>query len=507
MNLRIRWKLFPVTYCGLALAASLHADTVKIAPGGDIQAALNHGDEVLLQPQGIYLINATLRFTKDGQSLRTDEAGGIDTYATLRAAPGALATLIDASSLAGIAVENVILDGNREAMVTADGKVAEHPFTVWGKAGGDRQTLRRCVILNARCGGGWAAVHVLDGCAGFTAEDNILIGIGVDIRGNGRSPLERPFGWGDGISVASRDSIIRNNLIIDPTDEGIMIEGAPGTRVEGNVIAAVSREALAGIAMIAAPDHCKLTGGGKRFDYRGVVVRNNLIDAFGERIHIGIPMGGACWNQNMADSVLVGATVENNTLAGGGCAYGFAANGIENFTVVGNVFNGVCSGIGDAAAGNPLEEPGPFLFNPERIGGSRLQPEFKPAQRHINGLLRMDRKPLNILGYRRSPYGEAEAHAIVKGAFIEMLGRESRPEEAAQWRAWLDKTGCNADTLRRALITTPEFQARHGALDPLDLHAFRTQRWLKAIQAELQKHDGWPDAKALYAGVLEELAR
>jgi hypothetical protein len=167
---------------GLALAATLHATPVKIAPGADVQAALNRGDDVLLQPAGLYLIKETLRFTKAGQSLRTDGTGGIATYATLRAAPGALATLIDAGGVAEITVENVILDGNRDAMVTADGKVAEQPFTLWGKAGGDRQTLRQCVILNARCGGGWAAVHVLDGCEGFTAENNILFGIGVDVR-------------------------------------------------------------------------------------------------------------------------------------------------------------------------------------------------------------------------------------------------------------------------------------------------------------------------------------
>ena len=38
-------------YCSaLALVATLHAAPVRIAPGADIQAALNHGDAVLLQP-------------------------------------------------------------------------------------------------------------------------------------------------------------------------------------------------------------------------------------------------------------------------------------------------------------------------------------------------------------------------------------------------------------------------------------------------------------------------
>ncbi|MDG1302202.1 MAG: right-handed parallel beta-helix repeat-containing protein [Opitutae bacterium] len=500
MILRSRWLL---PYLGVV--ASLCADPVKIAPGTDIQAVLNRGDDALLQPSGLYRIHQTLRFTKAGQSLRTSGEGGMETYATLRAAPGSLATLLDASGLAGITVENVILDGNRDAMVTPDGKVAEQPFTIWGKAGGDRQTLRQCVILNARCGGGWAAVHVLDGCAGFTAENNILFGIGVDVRGNGRSPLERPFGWGDGFSVASRNSMIRNNLIIDPTDEGVMIEGAPGTRVEGNVIVAISREALAGIAMIAAPENVALSGGEKRFDYRGVVVRDNLIDAFGERIHIGVPMGGACWGPNMADTTLVGATVENNTLTGGGCAYGYAANGIEGYTVRGNIFTGTCSGIGDGPPGKPLDAPAPFLFNPEGIGGSQLQPEFKPAQRHITGLLRMARHPLNTLGYRSSPYGEAEAQTIVKGAFLEMLGRAPDAGEAARWHSWLNKTGSQADSLRRALMTTEEFTARHGFVDPLELHNFRANLWMSSLQSALRDATQWPEAKTLYAKAIREI--
>lgn len=91
---------------------------VRTAPGADIQAALNHGDAVLLQSAGLHLINETLRFTKAGQSLRTDGAGGIGTCATLRAAPGAPATLLDSGGRAGIDFENVILDHKMACRVT-----------------------------------------------------------------------------------------------------------------------------------------------------------------------------------------------------------------------------------------------------------------------------------------------------------------------------------------------------------------------------------------------------
>jgi hypothetical protein len=152
-----------------------------------------------------------------------------------------------------------------------------------------------------------------------------------------------------------------------------------------------------------------------------------------------------------------------------------------------------------------LDEPAPFLFNPDRIGGSKLQPEFKPAQRHITGLLRMARKPLNTLGYRCSPYGEAEAHAIVQGAFIEMLGRAPDAGEAARWHTWLNQTGSNADTLRRGLMTTEEFQARHGFIDPLELNTFRANLWMNSLKSTLRDTTTWPEAKMLYTEALSRL--
>jgi hypothetical protein len=115
-------------------------------------------------------------------------------------------------------------------------------------------------------------------------------------------------------------------------------------------------------------------------------------------------MGGACWGVNMAGTTLVGATVEDNSLTGGACAYGFVANGVADFTVRGNTFAGVCSGPGDGIPGRPPDAPAPFLFDAEHIGGSRRQPEFESAQRSLVQLLRMECKPLNVLGYRRAAY-------------------------------------------------------------------------------------------------------
>jgi hypothetical protein len=131
-------------------------------------------------------------------------------------------------------------------------------------------------------------------------------------------------------------------------------------------------------------------------------------------------------------------------------------------------------------------------------------------QRHLMALLRNARISLNNLGYRHSGYAEAETAAIARAAIIEMLGRSPRSNETEQWAAWLNQTRANADTLRRALMTTQEFIQRNGALDPLDLHSFRSRLWLRILGSEFGKlaarnGDQWPQALQLCAAALQAL--
>lgn len=56
--------------------------------------------------------------------------------------------------------------------------------------------------------------------------------------------------WADGISLACTNSTVRNNLIIDAPDGGIVIFGAPGSIIEGNIIRAETRTLLGGITMV-----------------------------------------------------------------------------------------------------------------------------------------------------------------------------------------------------------------------------------------------------------------
>jgi hypothetical protein len=246
-----------------------------------------------------------------------------------------------------------------------DGKVPKFPLISMGKQDGDDQSILKCLVLNSRSAGGWAAIHVHENCSGIRIEDNIVFNSGLDVRGNGRAGGELPLGWGDVISTAGRNSI----------------------------------------------------------------VRNNRIEALGSRIHIGMPMGGPVWGNYFAGTTLVGARVENNSISGEAAGYGYAAMGIDSFIIRGNTSTAVYSGRGDGLPGNP---PGAFLYEPEQIGNSILQADFKPKERHLVHLMRNFYKPVNSIGYRTAPYGEPEAKATIRWAYLEIVKKSDEWPSAAE---------------------------------------------------------------------------
>ncbi len=216
----------------------------------DLQAILDRGEDLLLERKSVHILEEPLRFTREGQKIFTKEAVLPEDFATLRLAPGAEGCLILADSIPGIIIERLIIDGNRYGLQTPDGRVRHTPLISLGRSG-------------------------------------------VDIKGNGRSGLEQPLGWGDGISTEGRNSL----------------------------------------------------------------VRNNLIESLGSRIHIGLAMGGPCWGNKLLGTTLVGASVEDNLIRGKASGYGYAANGIDEFIIRGNRSEATYSGIGDGLPGNP-PDPG-----------------------------------------------------------------------------------------------------------------------------------------------------
>ena len=269
----------------LMFALCPFAGATEVRPVDELQAILDSGRNVELQPGQVVEVSHPLMFRTAGQRIETVGAESASDYARIVMADGAQGMLINAHGIAGATLSKLILDGNRQGFRSDDGQLVEEPMLSFGGAGANRQVIEKCIVMNGRCSGGWGAIHVREGGNKIVIRDNIVFSAGSDIRGNGRCVLEKPFGWGDGISTACRNTLIENNLIYDATDEGIMLQGAPGSQVRRNVVAALSREMLGGIALIDPFNHFELDSAKKTFDYQGVVVEDNLILAAGGRIH------------------------------------------------------------------------------------------------------------------------------------------------------------------------------------------------------------------------------
>jgi hypothetical protein len=352
----------------------------------------------------------------------------------------------------------------------------------------------------------WATLKLHEGASGLLAEDNLFFGAGVDPRGNGRDLNEVPFGWADLISCAASDSVIRNNLMIDPTDVGVVLYCAPGTIVEDNVVASVSRESLGGINLVDALDYYKIEGTENLFDYRGVKIRNNYIDAFGARIHMAIPVGCVVWVPHWRGRITTGGEVTGNTIAGGAGAYGIVAHGINEWKITGNVSTASYSGLAEYGNHpNPPDEPGPFIYDAESVVDCELQPEFVPSKRHIEHLLRTQYAPEDANGYQMHDYGYQEIKAVVDAAYMEMLRRAPTEFEFNTAVELLSSRQRNADGLRRQLMFSKEFQEQHGEQFPADLHPFRVKLWFDICDQLIRDHGGMYEVSKLYQDALTAL--
>lgn len=484
---------------------SLSAATL-VAPGEDLQAVLDRGEDLALQKGEVYEVFETLRYKAEGQRIFTMDAEFISDYATLKIADKELMMLINAGGVPGATLDRVICDGDRYGLSVvpkpAIGGGGQPAMVHFGGPNGHDQVVRECVFMATRT---WSTLKMHEFASNMTVENNIFLGAGVDPRGNGREFNEVPFGWADAISCAATDSLIRNNLIIDPTDVGIVLYGAPGTLVEGNLVATVSRESLGGINLVDGFFFHEIEGRENHFSYHGSIVRNNVVDAFGARIHMAIPVGAVVWVPHWRGRIYVGGEVRDNLMTGGAMGYGIVAHGIEDWTIVDNVSTASYSGLAEYGNHhNPPDEPGAFIFDEASVVECELQEEFVKSTRHIEHLLRTQYAPSDENGYQMHDYGHAEIQAVVGAAYLEMLGRDPTEKEFLDAADALRVRRLSPDGLRRSLMNSGEFRDVYGMKYPGELHPFRQQRWFDICDALIREHGSMYSAIELYADVLDQ---
>jgi parallel beta-helix repeat protein len=208
-------------------------------------------------------------------------------------------------------------------------------------------------------------------------------------------PYEQSTQVADGISISCTNAKITDNTVIDPTDAGIALYSPAGTLLANNSVIAKSRATIFGIALVDPAPHMG--------DARGVIVRDNVVDAQGGLVANGIAIGPrvSCYVRAGEQSFDVGdgpqpdsisgATVTGNVLRGTHMGYGIVISGARGVTVTGNRDKSMHAGTpwpeilpaGPSQSSFTCPQPDPpsgFQYDPEHVSGGKLQKDFRPGQ-------------------------------------------------------------------------------------------------------------------------------
>ena len=326
---------------------------VSIPPSevSQIQAVMNDGLDIYLERNGDYLVDGVWTYMTDGQRIETEDVIRIKDFASVIAGSRDSARVIDSWGRSYTTLRNLRVDGNR---YTSDFDFNYnrdvYGLSALGFGQGSFQLVDRVVAQSTRS---WSTIQVHEGNqADWNIAQNMIInGAGPGARGGGMAAGEDPLQnwnkkaamWADGLSVGAKNSLIRNNLIIDPTDVGIVVFGAPGTLIENNCVATVTRDGLAAINMVDGIDAYDMNGW---FDYRDVVVRNNVVDAWGSRMMNGVCMGHGRWGGGKT-GYFRGAVVVDNHFTGDCFGWGIPYGDFTDTVIDRNTSNAVHSGDPD----------------------------------------------------------------------------------------------------------------------------------------------------------------
>ncbi|KAL1939961.1 hypothetical protein VTO73DRAFT_9296 [Trametes versicolor] len=329
-----------------------------------------------------YHIQAPILFNAQDQEISTVGYPTDDTRATL-VVSGPVAngqghtTAVDGTcqNCSGVKLRNIQINGTRAGAAPTNGGA-----NIEMGGSNANQLIEYVHSFDPRS---WSCLHIAEGaftCTNVTVQNN-------DIGPCGSDAFQQ---WADGISVSCQNSLVRNNMVNNPTDGGIVLFGAPGTLVENNTIWVETMTLLGGINMV---DYDPWNG-----NYTNTVVRDNTIrggfatetaegtetkgvNAEDAIIKIGIAIGPRTWfGDRYLNNVSLSGTVLNNQLTGA-FGYGMAISSATNFTVQGNILVGNTSFIGsngpNCSTTDITPTPAPFVQDETTVTSSSIQDGFQ----------------------------------------------------------------------------------------------------------------------------------
>jgi len=324
----------------------------------DINVRLRQpGDVAVLCAGAVFDLTSPVVFSADGQQVYTEGLLTDDRRAQLRLASPYAVTAVYMLNHSNTALSNVIVDGNQPSLGQANGQAL-----ILAGGAGSGEVIRNIRALESRT---WAVLQLFESLDGGISRCTNQLVENSEFRSS----------YGSGIAVACTNSVVRNNTITDIGSVGIIIFGAPGSLVEGNILRAETRGMFSGINMV---DPIVYNG-----NYTGVRVHANVIDAAGGTIHVAVAMGYRIWfcvdPNDPTDYTFFGATVTDNVLRGAYMQYGLAVDGVRDWTVTGNHDFSTHSGTPFAVCnGLTPSPPAGFQFHQARSQGV-FQSEFVDA--------------------------------------------------------------------------------------------------------------------------------
>jgi hypothetical protein len=305
-----------VLFAALPLFACIGVPGIDNA-GSLIQSELNAGRNAVLCTNTTWSLTSTIVFPA-GQNYISIYTVGLPrdgSRAFLRLDSDATACAIRADGQNDVQLRNVIVDGGFGRLPTHH---MDEGLIRFGGAGSG-QIVDSVYAYGSR---GWSTILFEMGpwphCNYGSITNNQL--------GRGGTPDGY---YADGISLQCANTDVLYNLIEDMTDGGIVIFGAPGSTIRYNDIRANTVKAVSGIAMV---DMFGTNNG----DFTGTQVFGNSITANAFMAY-GIAMGrkffygltGWC---ETADLYVYGGNVHDNTLYGPRMGYGYAIDGVIDWT-------------------------------------------------------------------------------------------------------------------------------------------------------------------------------
>src|SRR2546426_117937 len=290
-------------------------DPTRCVPSGtqeDINARLRQpGDVALLCAGAVFDLTSPVVFSADGQQIHTEGFPTDDRRARLRLASLFTVMAVYMLNRSNVMLRNVIVDGNQPNLGSAQGQAL-----ILAGGSGSGEVISEIQAVESRT---WATIQLFQSLDGGGSPCTNQLVENSEIRS----------AFGSGIALACTNSVVRNNTITDIGAVGIIIFGAPGSLVEGNILRAETRGMFSGINMV---DPIVYNG-----NYTGVQVHANVIDAAGGTIHVAVAMGYRIWfcvdPNDPTDYTFFGATVTDNVLRGAYMQYGLAVDGVRDWTV------------------------------------------------------------------------------------------------------------------------------------------------------------------------------